>query len=407
MSKRTKNRKGIKERQISKQTFKFSEVLIIVIISILVGILFGSSITYEKENVVVTNIPEELEEFVTTYENIYQNYYKKVKKEDLISAAYEGMVNSLDDPYAAYMEKEDSESFNQTVNGEYVGIGAAVEYKEENAKISTVYKNSPAQKAGLEVGDQLVAIDGQDVKGKTLSQITKMIKGKENTKVSIKISRDGNEKNYEVKRSKVAVPSVSSKIIKKNDKKIGYISIDIFSSTTYSQFKKEYDSLIKKKIDSLIIDVRNNPGGQLDDVKEILQLLEKKDKVLYQIQTKNIKNKIYDGTKDYCKYQIAILINKNSASASEILATSLKENNNAILVGKTTYGKGTVQKAYSLSSGATLKYTTQKWLTPNGNWINEKGIAPDEEINLSDEYNVNPSDDTDNQLQKAIEVLTK
>ena len=407
MSKRTKNRKGIKERQISKQTFKFSEVLIIVIISILVGILFGSSITYEKENVVVTNIPEELEEFVTTYENIYQNYYKKVKKEDLISAAYEGMVNSLDDPYAAYMEKEDSESFNQTVNGEYVGIGAAVEYKEENAKISTVYKNSPAQKAGLEAGDQLVAIDGQDVKGKTLSQITKMIKGKENTKVSIKISRDGNEKNYEVKRSKVAVPSVSSKIIKKNDKKIGYISIDIFSSTTYSQFKKEYDSLIKKKIDSLIIDVRNNPGGQLDDVKEILQLLEKKDKVLYQIQTKNIKNKIYDGTKDYCKYQIAILINKNSASASEILATSLKENNNAILVGKTTYGKGTVQKAYSLSSGATLKYTTQKWLTPNGNWINEKGIAPDEEINLSDEYNVNPSDDTDNQLQKAIEVLTK
>ena len=407
MSKRTKNRKGIKERQISKQTFKFSEVLIIVIISILVGILFGSSITYEKENVVVTNIPEELEEFVTTYENIYQNYYKKVKKEDLISAAYEGMVNSLDDPYAAYMEKEDSESFNQTVNGEYVGIGAAVEYKEENAKISTVYKNSPAQKAGLEVGDQLVAIDGQDVKGKTLSQITKMIKGKENTKVSIKISRDGNEKNYEVKRSKVAVPSVSSKIIKKNDKKIGYISIDIFSSTTYSQFKKEYDSLIKKKIDSLIIDVRNNPGGQLDDVKEILQLLEKKDKVLYQIQTKNIKNKIYDGTKDYCKYQIAILINKNSASASEILATSLKENNNAILFGKTTYGKGTVQKAYSLSSGATLKYTTQKWLTPNGNWINEKGIAPDEEINLSDEYNVNPSNDTDNQLQKAIEVLTK
>ena len=407
MSKRTKNRKGIKERQISKQTFKFSEVLIIVIISILVGILFGSSITYEKENVVVTNIPEELEEFVTTYENIYQNYYKKVKKEDLISAAYEGMVNSLDDPYAAYMEKEDSESFNQTVNGEYVGIGAAVEYKEENAKISTVYKNSPAQKAGLEAGDQLVAIDGQDVKGKTLSQITKMIKGKENTKVSIKISRDGNEKNYEVKRSKFAVPSVSSKIIKKNDKKIGYISIDIFSSTTYSQFKKEYDSLIKKKIDSLIIDVRNNPGGQLDDVKEILQLLEKKDKVLYQIQTKNIKNKIYDGTKDYCKYQIAILINKNSASASEILATSLKENNNAILVGKTTYGKGTVQKAYSLSSGATLKYTTQKWLTPNGNWINEKGIAPDEEINLSDEYNVNPSDDTDNQLQKAIEVLTK
>lgn len=407
MSKKTKKRKGIREKLASKQTFKFSEVLVIVIISVLVGIIFGSSITYEKENVVITDIPEELEEFVTTYEHIYQNYYKKVKKEDLISAAYEGMVNSLDDPYAAYMEKEDSESFNQTVNGEYVGIGAAVEYKEENAKISTVYKNSPAQKAGLEVGDQLIAIDGQDVKGKTLSQITKMIKGKENTKVSIKISRDGNEKTYEMKRAKVAVPSVSSKIIKKNNKQVGYISIDIFSSTTYSQFKKEYNNLIKKKIDSLIIDVRNNPGGQLDDVKEILQLLEKKDKVLYQIQTKNIKNKIYDGTKDYCKYQIAVLINKSSASASEILATSLKENNNAILVGKTTYGKGTVQKAYSLSSGATLKYTTQKWLTPNGNWINEKGIAPDEEVDLSDEYNENPSDDTDTQLQKAIEVLTK
>ena len=166
------SKKNIKEKLTSKQTFKLSEVLIIVIISILIGILFGSSITYEKENVVVTDIPEELEEFVTTYENIYQNYYKKVKKEDLINAAYEGMVNSLDDPYAAYMGKDDSESFNQTVNGEYVGIGAAVEYKEENAKISTIYKNSPAQKAGLEVGDQLLAIDGQDVKGKTLARIT-------------------------------------------------------------------------------------------------------------------------------------------------------------------------------------------------------------------------------------------
>ncbi len=401
------SKKNIKEKLTSKQTFKLSEVLIIVIISILIGILFGSSITYEKENVVVTDIPEELEEFVTTYENIYQNYYKKVKKEDLINAAYEGMVNSLDDPYAAYMGKDDSESFNQTVNGEYVGIGAAVEYKEENAKISTIYKNSPAQKAGLEVGDQLLTIDGQYVKGKTLSQITKLIKGKENTKVSIKISRDGNEKTYEMKRAKVSVPSVSSKIIDKNDKKVGYISIDVFSSTTYKQFKKEYNSLVNKKIDSLIIDVRNNPGGQLDDVKEILQLLEKRDKVLYQIQTKNIKNKVYDGTKSYCNYKISILINKGSASASEILATSLKENNKAILVGKTTYGKGTVQKAYSLSSGATLKYTTQKWLTPKGNWINEKGIAPDEEVDLSDEYKENPSDDTDNQLQKAIEVLTK
>ena len=196
-------------------------------------------------------------------------------------------------------------------------------------------------------------------------------------------------------------------VIDKNDKKVGYISIDVFSSTTYKQFKKEYNSLVNKKIDSLIIDVRNNPGGQLDDVKEILQLLEKRDKVLYQIQTKNIKNKVYDGTKSYCNYKISILINKGSASASEILATSLKENNKAILVGKTTYGKGTVQKAYSLSSGATLKYTTQKWLTPKGNWINEKGITPDEEVDLSDEYKENPSDDTDNQLQKAIEVLTK
>lgn len=406
--KNKKVKQKLKDRiKKSKLTFKLSEVLVIVIISLLLGILFGSIMVYEKENIIVTQVPVELEEFVSTYENIYDNYYKKVKKEDLVNAALEGMINSLDDPYSVYLEKEDSESFNQTVNGEYVGIGATVKYQEEYAEISALFNNSPAKKVGLQVGDKLIEIDGEKLEGKTLSQITELMKGEKNSKITIKVIRGEEEKTYTLKRTTVSVPSVASKVIEKNGKKIGYLSIDVFSANTYNQFKNNLESLEKKKINAIIIDVRNNPGGQLEDVKEILELLVEKDKVLYQIEKKSVTEKIKDTTKQKCSYQMAILINKGSASASEILASSLKENNNATLVGKTTYGKGTVQKAYELSSGATLKYTTQKWLTSKGIWINEKGITPDEEVELGEEYMEESTDENDSQLQKALEILTK
>lgn len=407
-NKKKKNtiKKYIKKIKSSKAKFSLSEMMTIAMISILVGILMGSSTVYNSESITVTRIPEDLEEFITTYNNINENYFDNIKKEDLINAAIKGMINSLDDPYTEYLENEASTNFNESVDGEYVGIGATVSYDGNNFKITEIFEDSPSKKAGLEVGDQIIEIAGKKVSNLDLEDVSKLIKGKSGTKITIKILRGEREKEYKVKRSKISISSVNTDIIKEDNKKIGYIYIDIFSANTDEEFKKELKKLEKEEIDSLIIDVRNNPGGHLTQVTNILELFIKKDKVLYRIEKQGSTKKIKDTTKESRKYDIVVLINNASASASEILATTLKEVNGATLVGKTTYGKGTVQNAYQLSNGSTLKYTTQKWLTSKGIWINEKGIIPDYDVDLDEEYNKDPITEKDNQLKKAIELLT-
>ncbi len=398
-------KKYINKIKKSKVKFSLSEMLTIVVIAILVGILLGSSISYSTENITVTKIPEEMEEFITTYNNVYNNYYGKVKKQDLINAALKGMIESLDDPYSQFLEDDISTAFNESVDGEYVGIGTTVSYDGKYVKVTSMFNNSPAKKAGIKVGDQIIEIDGKKVEGLSLNDISKLIKGNNNTNVEIVVLRGEKEKKFKIKRKKITVPSVSSKTYSEDNQKIGYISIDVFSSNADKQFEKELKKLEKKKINSLIIDVRNNPGGYLVEVTNILEHFIEKGKVIYQIEKKGINKKIKDSTKDKRTYKIVVLINNTSASASEILATSLKNVYHATLVGVKTYGKGTVQSAYQLTSGATLKYTTQKWLTSKGKWLNEEGVAPDYEVNLDNSYFENPIDENDNQLQKALEIL--
>ena len=396
----------IKQIKSSKLKFNFSEMLTIMIISVLIGLLIGCSIVYENESVTVIKVPEELEEFISTYNNISNEYYKNVDNDDLINSAIKGMIDFLDDPYSEFLENEESVNFNDSVNGEYVGIGVTVSYDGTYARVSSMYNNSPAKKVGMEIGDVLIEIDGTNVEKMGLSEISKLIKGKSGTEITIKVLRNNLEREFNLIRSKIAVPSVTSKTIEKNNQKIGYIIIDIFSSNTYKQFSSELKKLENKKISSLIIDVRNNPGGHLSQVTNILELFNKKGNVLYQIEKKGTTKNIKDQTSERRKYNIAILVNKSSASASELLASSLKETYGAKLIGVTTYGKGTVQSAYQLSNGSTLKYTTQKWLTPKGNWINEKGVIPDYEEQLDENYYENPSEENDNQLQRALDILT-
>ena len=407
MPKKKKKNKSSLINKIKKNKMKFSllEVIIIVLISLSLGTLIGSSFIYTKEKIVYNNIPEELDEFVVTYEKIKAGYYKKIDSSDLIESAIEGMVNSLDDPYTNYMDEDTTEVFNQTVDGEYVGIGATVEITEEEIKIISIIDNSPAKKAGLKVDDIITKINGKEVKGKSNDEISKLLKGKKNTKVKITIKRKEKEKTYTLTRSDVDIPSISSKVIKANDKKIGYIHIDVFAANTYSQFKKNLEKLENKKIDSLIIDVRNNSGGHLDQVTKILEMFMDKKHVLYQIQKGKNKKKVYSSTKEKRNYKVVVLVNKGSASASEILTAAMKESYNAEIIGESTYGKGTVQNSYSLKNGTSLKYTTEKWLTPKGNWINEKGVKPTIEESLTEEYYNNPTEENDNQLQKAIEIL--
>ena len=240
-----------------------------------------------------------------------------------------------------------------------------------------------------------------------LNEVSDLIKGKSGTKVELTILREGKEETIEVTRGKVDIESVTSKIISKGDKKIGVINISVFANNTYDQFVKVEKELEESGIDSLILDLRGNSGGYLTTVKSIAELFLNKNDIIYQLDTKGKIEKVINKKAPTIKLKTAVLVNKASASASEILTAALKENLSSPVIGVTTYGKGKVQKTRTLSSGAMIKYTIQNWLTPEGNEIEGKGVAPTDEVELDEKYYVNPTDENDNQLQKALEIMSR
>ncbi len=393
---------------IKKEGFSYPEMVIIMIIAVLFGFLIGNVVSFTKKETTNSSVPSELKEFVDTYNDIVNNYYDKVNKEELIDAGIKGMINYLDDPYATYFDGTSSTNFNQTLEGNYEGIGIEVTLDNNKVKITKVFADTPAKKAGIKVGDYITKVNGESVEGKSLSDVVSLIKNAKNKEVEITITRDNQEKAMKVTRTTVDMPYTSSKVYEENGKKIGYLKIEMFSNNITKQVKKELESLKKKNIDKLVIDVRDNPGGYLTQVTEILSLFMTKKDVIYQLQTKNNKEKVYGtSSKATYSYPVVVLINENSASASEILASAFKETYNAEIVGVNSYGKGTVQKTGDLNNGDTIKYTVQKWLTPKGNWINEKGVTPTKEVKLELKENEILTEDNDNQLKAAIELASK
>ena len=393
---------------IKKEGFSYPEMVIIMIIAILFGFLIGNVVSFTKKETTNSSVPSELKEFVDTYNDIVNNYYDKVNKEELIDAGIKGMINYLDDPYATYFDGTSSTNFNQTLEGNYEGVGIEVTLDTKKVKITKVFADTPAKKAGIKVGDYITKVNGESVEGKSLSDVVSLIKTAKNKEVEITITRDNQEKTMKVTRTTVDMPYTSSKVYEENGKKIGYLKIEMFSNNITKQVKKELESLKKKNIDKLVIDVRDNPGGYLTQVTEILSLFMTKKDVIYQLQTKNNKEKVYStSSKATYSYPVVVLINENSASASEILASAFKETYNAEIVGVNSYGKGTVQKTGDLNNGDTIKYTVQKWLTPKGNWINEKGVTPTKEVKLELKENEILTEDNDNQLKAAIELASK
>lgn len=389
------------QKRLESISFTLMEVIVIVLISILFGGIIGSLVTSSKS----IKKDSYLEEFYSTYDNLIQEYYKKVDKGELIDSAIEGMINYLGDPYSTFMDSEESQDFNTTVNGEYEGIGITVAMISSRPTIVSIFDSSPAAKAGMKAGDIITQINDQKITDQSLEEIIEMIKKKK--KVQLVALRDEKEYSFTVSLSTVTIPSVSSEVYEKEGKKIGMLSVSVFAANTYQQFRDELEHLEKKKIDSLVIDVRDNPGGHLTQVSDVLSLFLDKKKVLYQIKTGEKKTKVYAKTNQKRSYPIAVLINQSSASAAEILAGAMKESYQATIIGVNSYGKGTVQKEYSLSSGSSIKYTTEEWLTPDGNNIHKKGIQPDMEVNLSDEYKNDPTEENDNQLQAALTFLAK
>ena len=388
--------------------FNISEVIIIMIIAIMFGFLLGNIVNFvvfDKKG----SSNEELEELVTTYDNIINNYYEDVNKEKLVDAGIQGMINYLDDPYATYFSGAASDEFNDELAGNYEGIGIEVTLTNGVVCVANVFANSPASKVGIKEGDILVKVDDTDINGKDLSEVVSMISGEEsNNKVKLTILRDDKQLVFEVSKDKIDLPVVNSETYENNGKKVGYIKIDIFSLNSYKQFNKALKSLEKNNIEGLVIDVRDNPGGYLSQVKDILCLFLDKKQVLYQLETKGEKEKVYGTRKSIDRdYPVSVIINDESASAAEILASAFKESYNSHIVGINSYGKGTVQSASDLNSGDTIKYTVQKWLTPKGNWVNEKGVVPTDRVETVLKEGEVLNFDNDTMLQHAISVVSE
>lgn len=388
--------------------YKSAEVLILIISTAIICFISGwflcNTFINKTKSLKKELNKNELSEIEETYDYILDNYYGEVDKDKLIKSAISGMLNSLGDVNTTAISDESSNNFNALLDGSYDGIGVEITQYGENIMIYTVFDNSPASKAGLKVGDIIKSINGTNVEGLTTSEVVDMIKQK-NNKVKMIVIRDEKEIEVNIDIERVTLDSVTSKIINSNNKKIGYIYISIFAMNTYDQFKEQLEKLENEKIDSLIIDVRSNSGGHLTSATNILSLFLDSSKVIYQIEGKDGITKYYSEGKETKTYPVVVLVNKESASASEILASALKEQYNAKLVGEKTFGKGTVQKLTETTGGIQYKVTTQHWLTSNGNWIEKNGIDVDYEVALDEKYLLDPTDENDNQLQKAIDIL--
>ena len=404
------NKASIVNKLNKKSDFKIYELLLFGFLIILVSVLITLFLVKEisSTNSLKSRISKDsqLDEFNEVYDLINSSYYKKVDKNKLINGAINGMLKSLDDPHTSYFNESEEENFNELMNGSYEGIGAEItQDKQGNIIVFSVFKNSPAKEVGIKVGDIIEEVNGKSVKGLTTQEVTLLIKNKNVEKAKIKIMRNNDTLTFDVERRNVIIESVESKLLTKNGKQLGYIIVNNFANNTYEQFRSNLLKLEENNISGLIIDVRYNTGGYLHSVTNMINMFLPKGKVIYQISDRKSTKKYTATTDESRNYPVAILVNSSSASASEILAISLKESYGAYVVGTNTYGKGTVQTTKELKSGGMIKYTIQKWLSPKGNWINEKGVTPTNEVLQSDEYEKNPTLENDNQLQKAMDLI--
>lgn len=391
----------------NKNLFKISELFSLIIITMIVSLTLGYFLGQRMNG--TTKLSDEMKKFINDYNEIKENYYEDINDKEILKKALESVVNSLGDPYSTVIDNSLSNSINTELKGQYSGFGIQIANTKDNKiLIVSIIDDSPALEAGLKAGDIILKMDGESVEGKTTDEFTKLVKGSNKQTIILTLLRDNKEIDIAVTRKIVTLKSVSSKIFEQDGKKVGYIYISIFAANTDSQFKKELIDLEKKGINSLIIDVRDNTGGHLTSVENIISMFLDKKHVIYQIESKGKTTKTYSKNNDSKKYKVVMLVNENSASASEMLTAAMKEEYNSEVVGMKTFGKGTVQEVGNTSNtNLNYKITTKKWLTPKGNWINKKGIEPTIKVELSKEYIKNPSEETDNQLKTAIETAIK
>lgn len=370
-------------------------------------VISPSGVKKTAESNILTNKTVKKIDELMSYIDLYYN--DDCDEDDIRNAIYAGTLEGLGDPYSVYYTADEYKDMQISTSGKYYGIGAALgqDAKTKEVTISKVYEGTPAEEAGLRDGDQIVKVNDTVSTSEELSDLVQKIRGEEGTTVHLKIYRASTKKTFEVdvERKNVELPSITSKML---DGGIGYIQISEFQSKTEEQFKSALADLKKQGMKSLIVDVRSNPGGLITAAANILDQILPEGTVVY-TEDKYGKREDYASDSKCLKCPIAVLVNENSASASEIFAGAIKDYNYGTLIGTKTFGKGIVQTVFPLEDGDAVKITTAKYYTPKGNYIHGVGIEPD--INLTYKYS-GPEDEAydmkyDNQVQKAIKVLAE
>lgn len=358
-----------------------------------------------KEPSVLTNV--DFDQFWEVWNKISQNYIDKtvIDPQKMVYGAISGMVNSLDDPYTVFLTPEQNKDTKEELGGSFEGIGAQLGFKDHQLIIVAPLSQTPAEKAGIRPGDAILRIDGKETTGITLPEAVSKIRGPKGTKVKLSILHEKEEKpiELEIARDTIVVKSVEWEKKEANGKIIAYLKLTRFGDTTSSEWDKAVDEIKSSHISKIILDVRNDPGGYLSGSIYIASEFLLDGTVVIQengngekkVQTVNRKGRLISE-------KLVVLINRGSASASEIVAGALQDRKRAILIGETSFGKGTVQEAIDLEKGAGLHITTAKWLLPSNRWIDKVGLKPDVEEAIDEK---NPASDT--QLNRALDLISK
>lgn len=400
-----------------KQFIKGIAVGVVITAVVAGGVSFGSraltKVSDEKkaESGELNLTSTAVEDKITEIETLVQKYYlNEIDTEQVENYLYKGMIAGLDDAYAAYYTKEEYQSMMDSTNGSYYGIGVEMSQNMTTGiiTITRVFEGSPAEEAGLLPGDVIYKVQDTEVTGEDLTKVVSMVKGAEGTTVPISVAREGESDylTFDVERRTIEIATVEHRML---DGNIGYISIASFDDVTVNQFLTALEDLENQGETALIIDLRNNGGGLVSSAGSILDRLLPEGLIVYTEDKYGNREELKSDAENYFDKPLAVLVNGNSASASEIFAGAIKDYGIGTLVGTQTFGKGIVQKVYPLSDGTAVKLTVSKYYTPKGNNIHGIGIAPDVEVELdADVANaITIPEEKDNQLQKAVEILTE
>ncbi|WP_318264009.1 S41 family peptidase [Peribacillus simplex] len=409
------NQKQPKEAGKFIKIKKFTFIMGIFLVIFLTAGITTIALTFGDEKVesLAPDKHSEFEKLYSTYDTIKDNYYEEIDEEKLVDGAINGMIKSLDDPYSAYMDKKEASSFHESISSSFEGIGAEIQEQDGQIMVVSPIKGSPAEKAGVKPNDIILSVDGKSVEGLSSSEAVLKIRGEKGTKVNLSISRAGESEPIKltIKRDTIPIETVYAEML---DDGVAKIQVTSFSEHTVQELKTALEEMSKKDMKGLVLDLRGNPGGLLEQAIEMASLFIPNGEVVLQVEERSGKKEVYKSENDgELKIPVVVLIDDGSASASEIVAAAVSESADIPLIGVKSFGKGTVQTAQDFEDGSNFKYTAAKWLTPEGNWIHKKGIKPDITVKLPDYANlpyISPdkelkASDSSSEVKAAEEML--